>query len=149
MKTLITLSLVFAAQASSAKTLECYNNYFKKSSKPFITAKIVSNSKISEIKFGYKKYMENAGVRAVDYSRVLVGKEITTGHSPYKGNVRYDLPKMGDLILPDDLSSENLKEARKTGIGMGRGENAVYITDTVHGDGAGSHISYRLSCVSK
>ncbi len=78
----------------------------------------------------------------------ISGELITTNHSPYKGMNDFDVTAsfygMKRLLLPSDLSNDNLAQLSKSGP---RGENAVIIGD-FDGDGAGFHFSVRLICKS-
>lgn len=137
----------FAAKVSG--DIECRLTSRPDAKIPFLTAHFSSFKKLSQIEFRYKKMLEERGVRLKDDEGPIKGERITTNHSPYKGNNRFDV-EGGEIILPPALDNETLADMLKTGIGigMGKGENAVVITSTVFGDGAGSHISFRLLCTS-
>jgi hypothetical protein len=140
--TLLTLALILSAPAHAASgTLNCWKTDFHPA-KPFMTATIDRKNTLSDITFNYKNTdLENA-------DGPVKGEEITTNHSPYKGNVRFSVKGVGDLILPADLSNENLESVEASGIGYFKNENGVIIS-SIEGDGdGGNHISYRLSCRS-
>lgn len=138
--TLIALVL-FAGSTSFAGQLNCWKTNFRDVKKPYMTAEIVADNKLKNIRFLYKNTEEK------DIARTVVGKKIVTKHSPYLGNVRYDIGS--DLILPGDLSNAALIRAEEKGIGYGKGENGVIIGSfSSGGDGAGNHYSTRLSCRS-
>ena len=110
-----------------------------------MTATILSGSTLKDITFNYKNSEEqNTGGQ-------VSGKLETSNRSPYKGTVSYSL-KSGDvLILPPNLSNQNLTAVAKVGISkFYKNENAViigYSTDPDAGE-AGGHYSIRMICSS-
>lgn len=140
MKTFIIALALVSPPALAAPTLNCWKTDFHPN-KPFMSATIVGKNRLSDIRFNYT----NSGLSDADGE--VAGELITTNHSPYKGNVRYVIKGTGDLILPADLSNANLESVEKDGIGYFKGENGVVIS-SLDGDddGAGNHVSYRLSC---
>jgi|GEM_PF-6297026 len=126
--------------AFAAPVLNCWKVDFRPN-KPFMSASIVGNNLLTDIRFNYR------GTDLKDSEGDVKGELITSNRSPYKGNVRYFIKGTGELILPLDLSNDNLVEVEAKGIGYYKKENGVIIS-SVDGDGAGNHISYRLSCRS-
>lgn len=136
---LVALLALSSSSAFAAPTLNCWKTDFHPST-PFLSASIVGKNKLADIRFNYKDSLK-------DTDGDVKGEVIATNHSPYKGNVRYSIDA-GDLILPADLSNDNLESVEKGGIGYYKGENGVIIS-SVDGDGeGGNHVSYRLSCRS-
>ncbi len=143
----VSLTLV-ASQLSFGKELNCYLTKMKNANVPFLTAQIGTKNKLKNVRFNYKKMLSNHGITVEDFPGVVTGELITSNHSPYKGNVRYGIKNSGGLILPADLSNDNLEEIEEGGVGWYKGENGVFITSFADVDGAGNHVSYRLSCQS-
>ena len=80
---------------------------------------------------------------------VATGAMVVSNHSPYKGDIQYNLPGGLFLILPASLVNDDLDAALADGIGYNKGENGVLIGNFTGGyDEAGSHFSYRLKCNS-
>lgn len=149
MKNLFFIIAILFVQSSFSAELTCWLRTLKEARVPFMTATINSNSRISDIKFNYKKSMAVNGVTVKDFPGIITGEVIKNNRSPYKGLVNYFVKDAGSLVLPRDLSNTNLEEVEKSGIGFYKDENGVLITEFDEGgDGAGSHVSYRLSCRS-
>lgn len=113
---LFATALALFALDSSAARLACWDLYSKKGSRPLVTAEIVANDQLTNIKIGTiqtafgEVVLENPATEAA-------GKLITTKRSPYFGGQEFDVTgeSIGlifgvRLILPADLSPEALKE---------------------------------------
>lgn len=152
MKTIaFTFALTLAAYVAHADNLACWDKFSARGSRPFLTAKIVSNDKLAEVKIiADEDTLTQEQLRAEQGT--LAGTKITSHHSPYSDfqgfdNNQYDLEKYATLILPSDLSEAALKNALEKGIGKGmdKDENGVIIGTAKESDG-GSHYSVRLRC---
>ena len=134
---------LFATSAMAKDTLQCWKVDFHPKT-PFLTATILSNSKLEDIQFHYKETQEE------DTLGKVKGDKITSNHSPYKGNNEYTLKNGHRLILPLKLDAASLKKTKKKGIGGPyKGENGVIIGDFSTGDGeGGTHYSVRLDCTA-
>ncbi len=145
-----TFGLCSSSYANSLK-LKCWNKHYKDATAPFIIADIEYHNQLSNIRFIYKKSMAKNGITVQDHLDSVVAKEVVSNRSPYKGNQEFLVKGSGTLLLPKDISQENLKKTVKSGIyrnAEAPGENGVFITSYDEGDGAGSHVSYRLICES-
>lgn len=145
-----TLIVIYSTVSASeaAVRIKCWNKTNENATAPFIIADIEYHNQLSNIRFIYKKSMAKMGVTVKDHLDSVTATEITSNRSPYKGAQRFAVKESGYLILPTDLTNEKLKRVLKKGIGMGPGENGVFITSYDQRDGAGSHVSYRLTCES-
>lgn len=132
---------MIATSAMAKDTLKCWDVKFHPN-KPLMTATILADNKLEDIRFLYKSTEEE------DTLGKVKGTEITTNRSKYKGNNEFTLKNGHRLILPPSLDNKDLKKTKKKGIGMGPGENGVIIGNH-EGDGeGGSHYSIRLDCES-
>lgn len=127
---------------SQAATLKCWKTNFTQATAPFMAAEIGAGNSLSNIRFLYKNAQEQ------NFPGTLEGKLITTSRSPYKGNVAYGATPYLAIILPTDLSEQNLAATVEKGIGFYKGENGVIIGQSTEGGEGGSHYSERLVCHS-
>jgi hypothetical protein len=150
MKVLL-FTILFTTTASAyAGELACWNTYARRGARPVLTATIVNNNTLSNVKINLSDE-SRASYQLVESQGKIKGEEITSNRSPYKGNNAFALETDGRLVIPTDLSSENLRVSLSTGISRNAtpGENAVIIGSLADGDGAGSHFSIRMRCRSK
>jgi hypothetical protein len=138
----LSFALTLLTSSAFAATLNCWKTDFHPQ-KPFMTATILPDSRLADIQFNYKDFN---GV-LTNTNAAVKGEDITSNHSPYRGNVEYDLAGGLTLILPQDLSNKNLIAIEKKGLGYYKNENGVVIGSTEDGEGGG-HLSWRLSCRS-
>lgn len=139
-KRMLFSATILMMNVASAATLNCWKTDFKSVKTPFMTASIEAEG-LRDIKFLYR----NSGLTAP--AGIVRGEPIATNHSPYRGNVRYFVNGAGDLILPANLTNENLVAVEAQGLGVYKNENGVLISSWGD-DEAGNHVSYRLSCRS-
>ena len=134
------------AQAAGAATLSCWDTHYKHTKTPLFTATIAASNTLKDITFNYQTNFEKAD--DLTTPGAVDGKEITSNHSPYKGDYDYALKSGDRLILPADLSKYALSNSEPDGIGYQKGENGVIIGDTSSsGDcDGGCHVSTRLEC---
>ena len=143
MKSVCALFAVLAlAGTTQAKTIICYDSY-DQTQGPVVQATLVSNTTLKNISFHADNHEELS-----DDHGVVMGTMIVSHHSPYFGDIQYAMPNGVRLILPSDLSSDNLSALKISGgIGFEKGENGVVIGESKEGgDGAGNHFSIRLDC---
>lgn len=135
----------YAYAAKSQHILKCWNAYFLNARAPYMSAVIVEDNVLSNIRFHYKN---NDGKFPTAPAGQIEGQLITSNRSPYKGMndfiITTELHGPDRLILPTDLSNENLQLVSQSHRNR---ENGVVI-GTFDGDGSGSHFSVRLVCTS-
>ena len=118
-------------------TLDCWETNFSPRT-PYLSAAIVNNTTLSNLKFNYKNSFENVAGE-------LRGTVETSNRSPYKGNVKYAFPE-GTLILPPMLTAEFLDGVFKKGFSnVYANENGTIIYSNGADDG-GTHARLSLRC---
>jgi hypothetical protein len=132
---------------SFATTLECWQVGFTTVQAPFMTAKILNNTTLADIRFLYRNSLENNGTGSESNTLGPVKARIQTSpHSPYRGNATYKLLTGDTLVLPPRLTNDYLQFIMPIGIGYQANENAVIIGHTPGDIDAGNHFSFRLVC---
>jgi hypothetical protein len=131
-----------ASQVSFGATLQCWKTNFTEARTPFMTAKILSNSRLSNIEFPYQKSGEE------NTPGPIKATKITSNHSPYKGDNAFYLKNGDTLVLPADLSKDNLDDVKSGGIGFYKDENGAIIGFSSGDSEGGNHYSIRLDCSS-
>jgi hypothetical protein len=140
------LSLAFTVP-SFATTLECWQVGFTKVKAPFMTATVVNNTTLADIRFLYPNSLINNGTGSESNTLGPVKARIQTSpHSPYLGNATYKLLSGDSLVLPTRLANEYLQFILPVGIGYHANENAVIIGHSTGESETGNHFSFRLMC---
>jgi len=141
--TIAILALLTTATKAQAYTVTCYDNY-NQTQGPVVQATIVSNTTIKNVIARSENHPELAGTPGV-----VTGTMVVSNHSPYQGDIQYNLPNGMVLLLPAQLSNMALMTVLNNGIGYQAGENGVIIGWSEDDDSdAGSHFSIRLTCQS-
>ena len=108
MKKLIGTALIFTAQAH-AKNLSCWNVYSKFSTRPAVTAEILSNDKLKNI------FVEEMIYASIRLNPSLVGpvrgREVTKDPI-FQGQREFPLKFKSRLMLPTKMNNESLQAAR-------------------------------------
>lgn len=141
-------SLSFLLSVSSfATTLECWQAGFTRVKAPFMTATVVNNTTIADIRFLYPNSLINNGTGSESNTLGPIKARIQTSpHSPYRGNATYKLSSGDILVLPPRLTNDYLQFILPVGIGYQANENAVIIGHSSGDSEAGNHFSFRLIC---
>lgn len=162
------LFIVTAVQAES--TLSCWNVYGPKVSPHVMSATIESDNILTNIVFNFSDdslspYFISTSTQTSSLSNPTLEQrpsEISTSRSPYKGHNEYvfvigkssyrtanfskDVEYSARIILPKDLSNENLK---KTILKAGERSNGIVQLDPVYGSGQSGQSYLRMFCTSK
>ena len=148
MKFIIGFSLsLFASVSSFATTLECWQVGFTKVKAPFMTATVVNNTTLADIRFLYPNSLINFGTGSESNTLGPVKARIQNSpHSPYLGNAIYKLLSGDLLVLPPRLANDYLQFILPVGIGYKANENAVIIGHKAGESETGNHFSFRLVC---
>lgn len=149
-KVAVLFSLLAIASTSSAATLSCWNTYNKGAqTQPYMTAGISSSGALSNILFDEMHY---DNVMDASSAPQVVGQLITSNHSPYAGYNSFPLAHGSVLILPTDLTQNNLADIGRGFFsdydGLGSGINAIIIGYNQDDGEGGGHYSVRMHCES-
>jgi hypothetical protein len=144
---LMTLATLVSAQSFGAQ-LACWNLYAKKGAKPTVTADIVRDDELQNLKINFD---DNFSFDTTGMSTSAVASEVTAKASPYLGLNQFVFSSGVRLILPKNLSNDSLAS---TSIKAGNGDTARQngVLDVAGGlfptKGSGD-IYTRMHCVSK
>jgi hypothetical protein len=171
---ILVLAFALARVATAETSLACWDAYAKKGSRPTLKADIFNNDYLKNISFDFGS--KDEGIFAPYFSQRedkgnfslladpdpanVQANEIITKHSPYFSNNEFAL-SLGKwhwydedgtyaarLILPKDLSNENLKDFRFKNRANDR-VNGVLIIPPVVASGTGGDTYVKLFCTSK
>ena len=143
------LLTVILPGSSFAANLACWQVAFPNVQAPFMTAKIMSNTTLANIRFLYKNSAINDGTGSEsDTLGTIKGQIETSPYSPYKGNATYKLLTGDTLVLPPRLSKDYLQFILPMGIGYQANENAVIMGSYSNHSTGGNRFSFRMVCHS-
>lgn len=107
------LVLLGSTVSFASARLVCWNLYSKSGARPTFTAEIARTDALHG--FVINQDPNGATFSTSGLKQGAVGARITTKHSPYYGNQRFDLAAGIQLILPLDLEGEALANATLPG----------------------------------
>jgi hypothetical protein len=104
MKKIILLAALFSIQVSASE-LSCWNLYARKGDRPVLTAQVLSNHELNDVKL-------NVEFNTKDMENSAVGEKISTKRSPYFGAQEFLFADSEiRLILPTSLNPAAMTKA--------------------------------------
>lgn len=149
---IVTITTVLSVSALAENQLTCWNLYSKKGAKPFLTATIVRDDVLDNIKLNQDPNGLVFDTKGLNSS--ASGSEIRSSRSPYDGQQEFILADGIRLILPTNLDPEAMADASFKGGNLppnlaARQNGVLDVVGSRYSPSQGGNGYTRMHCVSQ